>query len=45
MLALPVIIGSIRQKNRLVSTGCIRRPWQKSCKDDYSHRFEAANEM
>ena len=44
MLALPVIKGGIRSKDRLVSIGCAKSPWQNSCKDDYSQRFEAANE-
>src|SRR5208283_2750302 len=44
MLALPVMKGGIRSKDRSVSTGCAKSPWQDSCKDDYSQRFEAANE-
>jgi len=44
MLALPVIKGGIRSTRRLVSIGCAKSPWQNSCKDDYSQRFEAANE-
>ncbi len=42
MLALPVIKGGIRSKDRLVSTGCAKGPWQNSCKDDHSQCFEAA---
>jgi hypothetical protein len=44
MLALPVVKGSTRSKERLVSIGCDKSSWQNSCKDDYSQRFEAANE-
>ena len=44
MLALPVIRGSIRAKDRLVSIGCAKSPWQNRCKHDYGQRFEAANE-
>ena len=45
MLALPVVKGGIRSKNHLVSISCAKSSWQKSCKDDYSQRFEAANEF
>jgi hypothetical protein len=44
MLALPVFKGGIRLEDHLVSIGCVKGPWQNSCKDDYSQRFEAANE-
>ena len=44
MLAPPVIQGGIRPKDRLVSMGCGKSPWQNSCKDDYNQRFEAAGE-
>ena len=43
MLALPVINGSIRPKQHLVSTGYAESPWQNRCKDDDSQRFAAAN--
>ena len=44
MLALPVVKGGTRSKERSVSIGCDRSSWQNSCKDDYSQRFEAATE-
>jgi hypothetical protein len=44
MLALPVFKGGIRSEDHLVSIGCVKSPWQDSCKDYYSQRFEAANE-
>jgi hypothetical protein len=44
MLAVPVIKGGIPPKESLVSIRCAKSPWQNRCKDDYSQRFEAANE-
>src|ERR1700693_3798686 len=44
MLAVPVIKGGIFSKEPLVSIRCTKSPWQNRCKDDYSQRFEAANE-
>ena len=45
MLALPVVKGGIRSKDCFASIGCAMSPWQNSCKDDYSQRFEAANDV
>jgi hypothetical protein len=44
MLAVPIIKGGICPEQLLVSTVCTRSSWQNNCKDDYSERFEAANE-
>ena len=45
MLAVPDIKGGIPAKDLLVSICCAKSPWQNSCKDDYSQRFEAANDV
>ena len=44
MLAVPVIKGGIRSKNRSVSIGCAQIPGKTDARIDYSQRFKAANE-